>query len=82
MIWRVHPGSYFLPDFSISRLILEGEIRGSLQRMRMAGILGLMCWVILVSHASGQAEDLYKAHCSSCHGLDIAAQRQRGRKWG
>jgi mono/diheme cytochrome c family protein len=50
--------------------------------MKMAGILGLMCCVILVSHASGQAEDLYKAHCSSCHGPDGSGSTTAGKKMG
>ena len=50
--------------------------------MRMTGISGLICWVIFSPHTSGQVEDLYKAHCSSCHGADGSGSTTAGKKMG
>ena len=48
----------------------------------MTGVLGLMCCAIFSPHASGQAEDLYKAHCASCHGADGSGSTTAGKKMG
>ena len=42
----------------------------------------LVCCLVLVFHATGQAEDLYKAHCSSCHGADGSGSTTAGHKMG
>ena len=48
----------------------------------MAAILVLACCTILVAHANAQAGDLYKAHCSSCHGPDGSGSTTAGKKMG
>jgi mono/diheme cytochrome c family protein len=53
-----------------------------LKRTRMAAILVLACCLILAPRAAAQAEDLYKAHCSSCHGADGSGSTTAGKKMG
>jgi len=51
-------------------------------RTTMAAALVLACCPILAPRAAAQAEDLYKAHCSSCHGADGSGSTTAGKKMG
>ena len=53
-----------------------------MRQRSMAAILVLMCCPILSPRAAAQAEDLYKAHCSSCHGADGSGSTTAGKKMG
>ena len=53
-----------------------------MKRTRMAEVLVLACCPTLSPRAVGQAEDLYKAHCSSCHGGDGSGAPTAGNKMG
>ncbi len=45
-------------------------------------LLELVLVLLLPVCGSGQAEDLYKAQCSSCHGMDGSASTPAGKKIG
>ena len=49
---------------------------------RKAAVLVLACCSILAPSAAAQADDLYKAHCSSCHGADGSGSTTAGKKMG
>ncbi|MBZ5685703.1 MAG: cytochrome c [Acidobacteriia bacterium] len=48
----------------------------------MTAVLVLACCPVLAPRAAAQAEDLYKAHCSSCHGADGSGSTTAGKKMG
>ena len=53
-----------------------------MRRTKIAGILISMCSVIPLQIARARSEDLYKAHCSSCHGTDGSGSTTAGKKMG
>ena len=53
-----------------------------MKRTRMVSMLPLACFSIFLASALGQADDLYKAQCSSCHAMDGSGATAAGKKLG
>jgi len=55
---------------------------GLLRRTRLTGTLVLTGFSILIPRAIAQSAELYKEHCSACHGTDGSGSTTAGKKMG
>ncbi len=63
--------------------LISGPQNGDTMRKTLAvALLELALMLLLPEYASAQAEDIYRAQCSSCHGIDGSASTPAGKRLG